>query len=384
MAAKNSHNKVKSFNSTQSSIYCIKRRWKVSSLPSLPGDGEINLGQALSCGQLPVIGFTAVCIFKAMELVCCEGKVVVQKSHLDPVLLKDARVLSRLLATEDHFLPRCDYFKIVQKEIKPFMRRLLTTWMFEVCEEQQCEEDVFPLSINLLDRFLSTLSIPKNHLQLLGTCCMFIASKLKETIPLTAEKLVIYTDNSISLEDLLTANICKNLAAISNIGFPALMTSQHAKLHARYVFECPTPNANLWNEENRKFEILILNKLRWDLNAITPNDFLEQIFCRLGLSHQIDIPTIRKHAQTFVALCCIDFRFALTPPSMIASAAICAAFHGRHKSLGLACPSQTDLINMMHTITGVEEECLVQCQELMEEDRYPSRPSPEPPWIDSL
>lgn len=254
-----------------------------------------------------------------MELVCCEGKVVVQKSHLDPVLLKDARVLSRLLATEDHFLPRCDYFKIVQKEIKPFMRRLLTTWMFEVCEEQQCEEDVFPLSINLLDRFLSTLSIPKNHLQLLGTCCMFIASKLKETIPLTAEKLVIYTDNSISLEDLL------------------------------------------------KFEILILNKLRWDLNAITPNDFLEQIFCRLGLSHQIDIPTIRKHAQTFVALCCIDFRFALTPPSMIASAAICAAFHGRHKSLGLACPSQTDLINMMHTITGVEEECLVQCQELMEE-----------------
>ncbi len=68
-----------------------------------------------------------------MELVCCEGKIVVQRSHPDPVLLKDDRVLNKLLQTEDHFLPRCDYFKIVQKEIKPFMRRLVSTWMFEVC-----------------------------------------------------------------------------------------------------------------------------------------------------------------------------------------------------------------------------------------------------------
>jgi len=254
-----------------------------------------------------------------MELVCCEGKIVVQRSHPDPVLLKDDRVLNKLLQTEDHFLPRCDYFKIVQKEIKPFMRRLVSTWMFEVCEEQRCEEDVFPLAINLLDRFLSTLNIPKNHLQLLGTCCMFIASKLKETIPLTAEKLVIYTDNSITLEDLL------------------------------------------------KFETLILNKLRWDLNAVTPNDFLEQIFYRLRLSKEIDVPSIRKHAQTYVALCCIDFRFALTPPSMIAAAAICLAFQGTHKTIGLICPSRPELLNMMHRITGVEEECLIQCEELMQQ-----------------
>ena len=51
----------------------------------------------------------------------------------------------------------------------------------------------------------------------------------------------------------------------------------------------------------------------------------------------------------------VDFRFALTPPSMIAAAAICVAFHGLNKSIGLVCPTRQELISMMHDITGAEE-----------------------------
>lgn len=57
--------------------------------------------------------------------------------------------------------------------------------------------------MNYLDRFLSFEPLKKSRLQLLGATCMFVASKMKETIPLTAEKLCIYTDNSIRPDELL-------------------------------------------------------------------------------------------------------------------------------------------------------------------------------------
>ena len=73
----------------------------------------------------------------------------------------------------------------------------------QVCAEQQCEDEVFPLSVNYLDRVLSVLAVRRSQLQLVAAVCMFLASKFKDTTPLSAQCLVVYTDCSVTLGDLL-------------------------------------------------------------------------------------------------------------------------------------------------------------------------------------
>lgn len=48
--------------------------------------------------------------------------------------------------------------------------------------------------------------------------------------------------------------------------------------------------------------MLILMLLKWDLSAIVPNDFLDHILHRLPIN-PFDLAAIKKHAQTFAALC---------------------------------------------------------------------------------
>jgi len=247
-----------------------------------------------------------------MDLLCSEADCI-KRAFEDPVLLNDDRVLKTLLHTEEKYLPSPSYFKCVQTDIKPFMRKIVANWMLEVCEEQRCEEEVFPLSMNYMDRILSVVNIKKTQLQLLGATCMFIASKLKETLPLTAEKLVIYTDHSVTFNDLM---------------------------------DC---------------ELLVLNRLKWDLSAVTAHDFLEQILSRLNLTKE-QSQTIKRHAQTFIAICSTDFQFASHPPSMVASASISAAASGL-----LGSQNTATLLNTLQDITGIDTLCLRTCQEQIEQ-----------------
>ena len=214
-------------------------------------------------------------------------------------------MISNLLQVEESYMVSYDYLKVISNNnIDVSMRTTLTTWMLEVCEEEQCTNEIYSLSVNLFDRLMCVLNnrVEKYHLQLFGIVCLFIAAKLKSITTLTSTKLIDYTDNSINLEEFL------------------------------------------------EWELMVLDKLKWDIAAVCPNDYLEyfiQYYTNQLKLSQEQVELITKHSFAFTALCSTDFKFSFYPASMIASACFLTALNGitsNNSSLidDLAMLTQTD------------------------------------------
>jgi G1/S-specific cyclin-D2 len=188
----------------------------------------------------------------------------------------DQRTLGSMLKLEENYVVVGDYFNAT---IKPEMRSKLATWMLEVCEEQECTDDVYATAMNIFDRLMCVLrQVEVYHLQLLGSVCLFISSKLSSSHKLSAVKLVDYTDNSISLEDLL------------------------------------------------EWELFVMDKLRWDVCSIVPNEFVDVFLQSFDFNEDMNV--LKKHCYAFTAMCATDFKFSKYPSSLVASACILNALEG--------------------------------------------------------
>ncbi|XP_043079641.1 G1/S-specific cyclin-D3 [Puntigrus tetrazona] len=190
----------------------------------------------------------------------------------DEVLTRGSRVCRNLLSSERPSIKPGTEPTDEQRYVRP----ILTGWMLQVCEDQKCEEEVFPLAAHYLDRYMSQNAVRRCRLQLLGCVCMFLASKLRECVPLSAAKLCVYTDHTVSVPEIL------------------------------------------------RWEVLLVSCLDWDLAAVLPSDFLETLLQTLPLRAEDRAP-VRRHTLSYMALSSTELNFSLFAPSAVACSCLTAA-----------------------------------------------------------
>lgn len=241
-----------------------------------------------------------------MDLVCKEiiyDEVDHQFAEPDPTMIADNRVIQNLISLERLTIPPCNYFGTVQQDIKPNMRKIVTTWMLEVCDEQKCEEQTFPLAINFFDRFLCACPIDRYHLQLLGCCALLLASKIRQCHPLTVDVLSAYTDHAVSPDQI------------------------------------------------RSWELLMISKLEWNITAVTAFDYVDQILERVKWGS--DDSRLREHAHTLIHVCSTETIFMQLEPSLLAASCIASASRGLNVSTKMAVGY--DLVRLtMHDLVKVD------------------------------
>ncbi|KAJ8460570.1 hypothetical protein OPV22_033496 [Ensete ventricosum] len=237
-----------------------------------------------------------------------------------PALADDSAAIAALLAAEPDHLPRHDYLgRLHARAIDATSRHDAVNWILKVSEFYRFRPVTACLSVNYLDRFLSSHSLPGQNgkggwpMQLLSVACVSIAAKMEEThVPL-----------------LLDLQI----------------------LDPRYVFEPRTI---------QRMELLLAAALRWRLRAVTPFDFLHHLAVA-ALSPSSSAALLSRAAHLVLSTHRV-VDFLVYRPSVLAAAAFLCAANEMTESSAIGTGDWSSCFD-----AWVSKGVVNRCRQLMEE-----------------
>jgi len=129
-----------------------------------------------------------------------------------------------------------DYMK-TQGDVTEKMRMILVDWLVEVHWKFKLSPETLFLTVNLLDRYLSTASVRRTKLQLVGVTCMLIASKHEEIYPPEIKDFVHVTDKAYTKQEILDMEVL----ALNTLGFQITAPSPMPFLQRMVKIQTCTP-----------------------------------------------------------------------------------------------------------------------------------------------
>ncbi|TGZ79733.1 A/B/D/E cyclin [Ascodesmis nigricans] len=188
----------------------------------------------------------------------------------DPLMVSEyvEEIFEYLRELEPQAMPHPLYMDH-QADLQWSMRGILVDWLVEVHTRFRLLPETLFLCVNIVDRFLSTKTVPLEKLQLVGLTAMFIAAKYEEVFSPHVQYFRHVADNGYSEDEILRAE--------------------------RYI----------------------LATLDYNLSYPNPMNFLR----RISKADEYDFQT-RTFAKYLMEISLVDHRFLKYPPSRVAAAAM--------------------------------------------------------------
>ncbi|KFK28243.1 hypothetical protein AALP_AA8G490800 [Arabis alpina] len=173
--------------------------------------------------------------------------------------IESEEIINEMMEKEKQHLPKDDYIKRLKSGDLNLIvkRREALNWIWKACEEHQFGPLCICLAMNYLDRFLSVHDLPNGKawmVQLLAVACLSLAAKIEET------------------EVPLLVNL--------QVGEP------------KYVFE---------GKSVQRMELLVLNRLKWRLRAITPCSYIRYFLRKISKCDQEPSITLISRSLQVIA-----------------------------------------------------------------------------------
>ncbi|KAH9317993.1 hypothetical protein KI387_019762 [Taxus chinensis] len=270
---------------------------------------------SLLCGE--DAGWDDEVVSSSLEVKKVETLRNVQLAGLPNFPVEDDEMISLLVQKESEHLPKQDYLERYRNHVLDITARQdAINWIHKVQAHYNFRPLTAYLSVNYLDRFLSSYQLPQGlgwPFQLLSVACLSLAAKMEET------------------------------------EVPALVDLQVGD--ARFLFEARTIH---------RMELLILTTLKWKLRSITPFNFIDYLLYRLRDTDTVPQKLISR-AIAFIVNTDRVIDFIDHRPSSIAAAAVMCACEEVNP------PGSVDYKEAILSSNTINKERILSCYNLMQE-----------------